>query len=124
MCASVSRPGSADIHPASVCAFRSNRSVSAGRASTAQTFRNPRSAPGCLFGRFSAEAPCSPHLFDPALAFWLNSGQVRQKDIQQMVCTVINTAICTNFLSCFPAFPLPFCPTVDVDIAAGCLSSL
>lgn len=83
LCASVSRPGCADIHPASVRAFCLNRSVPAGRASTAQTFMNPRSAPDCLFWRFSAEAPCSPHLSDPALAFWLNSGQVRQKDIQQ-----------------------------------------
>lgn len=66
------------------------RSVSAGCAATAQRFMSRHSAPGCLFWQFSAAAPCSRPLLDPALAFLLHS----------------------------------FCPTVDEDIAIGCLSSL
>lgn len=70
------------------CAFCLCKSVSAG--STAHHFMNPRSALDCRFWQFSAEAPCSPPLFDPAPAFLLHS----------------------------------FYPTVDGDIAVGCLSSL
>lgn len=77
-------------HVFCICVCILFSSVSAGRASSAKQFTNPHSAPDCLFWLFSVEAPCSPPLLAPALAFFLNS----------------------------------FCPTVDEDIAIGCLSSL